>query len=47
MVLPAQAAAVDNLKKYVTGDCPSDLFALFSLGTGLAVDVPLGIAASY
>jgi hypothetical protein len=47
MVFPARAGAVDNFEKYVTGDYPSDLFALFSLGTGLAVDVPLGIAASY
>ena len=45
MVFPARAGAVDNFEKYVTGDYPSDLFALFRLGKGFAVDIPLSIAA--
>jgi len=46
MVFPARAGAVDNFEKYVTGDYLRLIFfALFRLGKGFAVDIPLSIAA--
>ena len=46
MVFPAGAGAVDNFEKIFSGRLPlSDLLALFRLGKGFAVDIPLSIAA--